>query len=175
MSLELNETYQVASIKAKWLTGIFKKGTDLRRLNDFLVKNQVGPIYHEVGKIVARCLKHFSYSEEVLLRRLEEVNNVYEFCCNGEIKGFNPIVLNIPGGLVLPKTITHFYWKDIEKPRLMCFLEALTFQIGDIINMKMLGESVDENVYYVESKRTEFRFDSMVIGYFLEVWNPEKE
>ena len=173
MNTELENLYTEVSPMAKWLKENFKVKTKHRRLVNYMASNPLIYLIRDAGVALDECMTGLNLSEEFMHVLLTEIKNVFAFNCKIE-EDVHPLIAKSSNvGLMIPKTVTQFYWDKFNKSNVVQFQGNLSFQTGEIISMQMFPDYIPVDTYYVKDKITQFREDIVIVGYSLAVWDFE--
>jgi hypothetical protein len=169
MKTELEMLYAEVSPMAKWLKENFKVRTQHRRLVNYMTDNPLIFFFRDERIAIHGCITELNINEHRLLVLLTDVKMVFAFNCKIE-KDIHPLITKASNiGLVIPKTVTQFYWDKFDNSNVVQFQGNLSFETGEIISFKMFPDYIPVNTYYVKEKITEFRKDVVIVGYALAV------
>ncbi|SFB55353.1 hypothetical protein [Algoriphagus aquimarinus] len=171
MNNELKVLYTEVSPMANWLKENFKIKTKHLRLVNYMAANPLIYLIRDASVAIPACLTGLNLSEEYLQVLLEDVKKVFAYNCKIE-DDLHPLITKASNeGLMIPKMITQFYWDEFNNSNVVQFQGNLSFQTGEIINLKMFPDYIPTNAYYVKDKVTQFNEDVVIIGYVLAVWD----
>ena len=175
MKKDLRSLYTEVSSMAPWLITNFQGKTKHRRLVEFMVKNPISPFTRDAQYNINCCFNLIGVDEESLQLVLEEVKQTFRYNSNREDDQFPIDIKSLNQGLLVPKTITHFYWRESRRYKVLQFNGLISLQTGELVDFNHFQDYFPFGSFYVRDKVTKFDKDGMTILYWIGLWNDGPE